>query len=146
MGALFTAAILTHSPLTSNAGLVLFGAIAGFGLCMIGFGLSTNFYLSLLLLALSGALDGVSVWVRQTIYQLCTPDDMKGRVSAVNNIFIGSSNEIGEFESGVTAQWMGLTRSVVFGGCMTILVVLFTMVKAPKLLRLHMQSLYKKIT
>ncbi|MBS1998891.1 MAG: MFS transporter [Cyanobacteria bacterium SZAS LIN-2] len=142
LGAVLTAAILTHRPIARHSGVVLMLAVAGFGLCMIAFGLSTNFYLSLGLLALSGALDGVSIWVRSTIFQLVTPNEMKGRVSAVNNIFIGSSNEIGEFESGVTAKLMGLVPSVVFGGCMTLLVVLFTAFRAPELRRLHVQSLY----
>ena len=142
VGAVITAAVLTHRPILRNSGAVLMASVAGFGLCMIAFGLSTNFYLSLGLLALSGLLDGVSVWVRSTIFQLVTPNDMKGRVSAVNNIFIGSSNEIGEFESGVAAKFMGLVPSVIFGGCMTLLVVLFTVFKAPKLRALHVQSLY----
>jgi hypothetical protein len=108
---------------------------------MIAFGLSTNFYVALGLLALSGALDGISVYVRSTIFQLATPNEMKGRVSAVNNIFIGSSNEIGEFESGVTAKIFGLVPSVVLGGSMTLLVVLITAIKAPKLRKLHMNTL-----
>ena len=143
LGALLMAMILTHRPLTKNAGVVLLSVVAGFGLCMIFFGISTNYYLSLVLLALSGALDGISVWIRTTIFQLTTPSDMKGRVAAVNSIFIGSSNEIGEFESGVTAKLMGLVPSVVFGGCMTLLVVLATYFKAPHLRRLHLHSLYK---
>jgi MFS family permease len=142
VGSVITAAVLTHRPIVRHSGAVLMASVAGFGLCMIAFGFSTNFYLSLALLAISGLLDGVSVWVRSTIFQLVTPNDMKGRVSAVNNIFIGSSNEIGEFESGVAAKIMGLVPSVVFGGCMTLLVVLFTVFKAPKLRRLHVQSLY----
>lgn len=142
VGAVLMAAFLTHRPIVRHSGAVLMASVAGFGLCMIAFGLSTSFYLSLALLALSGALDGVSVWVRSTIFQLVTPNDMKGRVAAVNNIFIGSSNEIGEFESGVAAKFMGLVPSVVFGGCMTLLVVLYTAFKAPKLRRLHVQSLY----
>jgi MFS family permease len=146
IGALLTAGILTHRPIAKYAGAIFMAAAAGFGMCMIAFGLSTNFYLSLFLLAVSGMLDGISVWVRSTIYQLCTPDEMKGRVSAVNNIFIGSSNEIGEFESGVTAKWMGLVTSVVFGGCMTLLVVIYTAFKAPKLRRLDMRTLYKTQT
>ncbi len=141
VGALLTASILTHHPLTKHAGRWLIAAVGGFGLCMIGFGLSTNFLISLMLLAISGALDGISVYVRQTIFQLCTPDNMKGRVAAVNSIFIGSSNEIGEFESGVAAKLMGLVPSVVFGGCMTILVVAITAIKAPKLRGLDMQTL-----
>lgn len=121
-------------------------AAAGFGACMIAFGLSTNLYLSIFILAVSGALDGISVWVRSTIFQLVTPNEMKGRVSAVNNMFIGSSNEIGEFESGTTAKLMGLVPSVVFGGIMTLLVVLITSIRAPKLRELHVHELYKEET
>lgn len=145
VGALITAIILTHRPLAKNAGIALLAAVAGFGLCMICFGLSNNLYLALTLLALSGALDGVSIWLRSTIFQLVTPKHMKGRVAAVNSMFIGSSNEIGEFESGVTAKIMGLVPSVVFGGCMTLLVVLITAFKAPKLRKLHLTSLYKEL-
>jgi hypothetical protein len=141
VGSFLTAALLTHRPLVRHAGAILFASVAGFGFCMIGFGLSTSFYFSLFLLALSGAFDGVSIYVRSTIIQLSTPNDMKGRVAAVNSIFIGSSNEIGEFESGVTAKLMGLVPSVVFGGCMTLLVVLATSIKAPKLRELHMHQL-----
>ena len=93
IGAFLTATYLTHKPISKNAGVILLWSIGGFGLCMIGFGLSKNFYISLLLLALSGMLDGVSVFVRSTIFQVLTPNDMKGRVAAVNGIFIGSSNE-----------------------------------------------------
>lgn len=146
VGAFLTAAFLTHRPINKDAGVVLLWAIAGFGLCMIGFGLCKNFYVSLLLLALSGMLDGISVYVRSTIFQVLTPNDMKGRVAAVNSIFIGSSNEIGEFESGVTAKLMGLVPSVVFGGCMTIIVVLFTALKAPKLRKLHIDKLLEEDT
>jgi len=142
VGSFFMAALLTHRPLVRHTGAILLVSVAGFGLCMIGFGLSTSFYVSLFLLALSGAFDGVSIYVRSTIIQLLTPNYMKGRVAAVNSIFIGSSNEIGEFESGVTAKLMGLVPSVVFGGCMTLLVVLATTIKAPKLRRLHMQHLH----
>jgi MFS family permease len=143
VGAVLMAAVLTHRPIVRHSGAVLLASVGGFGLCMIAFGLSTNFFLSLALLAISGALDGVSVWVRSTIFQLVTPNDMKGRVAAVNNIFIGSSNEIGEFESGLAAKFMGLVPSVIFGGCMTLLVVLYTALKAPKLRRLHVESLYQ---
>jgi MFS family permease len=141
VGSFITAAFLMHRPIVRNAGVIFLVSVACFGLCMIGFGLSTSFYLSLSLLALSGALDGVSIYVRSTIIQLLTPNEMKGRVAAVNSIFIGSSNEIGEFESGVTAKLMGLVPSVVFGGCMTLLVVLTTSFKAPKLRQLHMHHL-----
>ncbi len=143
LGAFLIAMLLTHHPITNNAGRIFLAVVAGFGLCMIAFGLSTNFYLSLALLTLSGILDGVSVYLRSTIYQLLTPDDMKGRVAAVNNIFIGSSNEIGEFESGVACKLLGLVPSVVFGGCMTLLVVLVASFKAPKLRKLNMQDLYQ---
>jgi MFS family permease len=144
VGALLMAMMLTHRPIADNAGKVLLSVVAGFGVCMICFGVSTNFYFSLFLLALSGALDGISVWIRTNIFQLITPSGMKGRVSAVNSIFIGSSNEIGEFESGVTARLMGLVPSVVFGGCMTLMVVLTTCFKAPKLVGLHLRHLYKE--
>jgi len=145
IGALLIASLLTHRPITRNAGAVFLLSVAGFGLCMILFGLSVNFWLSVGLLAAGGALDAISIWIRTTIYQLTTPPNMKGRVAAVNGIFIGSSNEIGEFESGVAAKLMGLVPSVIFGGCMTLLVVLFTMFKAPKLRRLQMETLYKDI-
>ncbi len=145
LGALITAAILTHRPLAKNAGITLLVAVTGFGLCMIAFGLSSNLYFSLALLTFSGALDGVSIWLRTTIFQLVTPKHMKGRVAAVNSMFIGSSNEIGEFESGVTARIMGLIPSVVFGGSMTLLVVLVTAFKAPKLRKLHLTSLYREL-
>ena len=144
LGAVVMAVILTHKPLTKNSGLILLGAVAGFGLSMIAFGLSSSLYLSLVLLVISGAMDGVSVWLRSTIFQLVTPKYMKGRVAAVNSMFIGSSNEIGEFESGVTAKLMGLRPSVIFGGCMTLLVVLITAFKAPKLTKLHLATLYKE--
>ncbi|MBX9687733.1 MAG: MFS transporter [Candidatus Obscuribacterales bacterium] len=142
MGALLSSSLLTHRPINEHAGLLFLAAVAGFGLSMIAFGLSSNLYLSLILLALSGCLDGVSVYVRSTIYQLLTPADMKGRVAAVNSMFIGSSNEIGEFESGLAARLLGLVPSVVFGGAMTLLVVAVTFVKAPKLRKLQMQNLY----
>jgi len=143
IGSFIVAAFLTHKPLVRNAGAILLASVAGFGFCMIGFGLSTSFFFSLFLLALSGAFDGISIYVRSTIVQLATPNELKGRVAAVNSIFIGSSNEIGEFESGVTAKFLGLVPSVVFGGCMTLLVVLTTAIKAPKLRALHMHELQR---
>ncbi|MBS1954287.1 MAG: MFS transporter [Cyanobacteria bacterium SZAS-4] len=144
VGALLVAAYLAHKPITKDAGYIFLYSVAGFGLCMIGFGLTQNFYIALVLLAVSGMLDGISVYLRGTIYQLLTPDDMKGRVSAVNNIFIGSSNEIGEFESGVAAKLLGLVRSVVVGGSLTLLVVIITAIKAPKLRKLDMRTLYRE--
>ncbi len=142
IGALLSSSFLTHHPIRARAGLVFMAAVAGFGLCMILFGLSKNLFLSIALLAFSGCLDGISVYIRATIYQLLTPNHMKGRVAAVNSIFIGSSNEIGEFESGLATKLLGLVPAVVFGGAMTILVVIATCIKAPKLRKLDMRSLY----
>jgi hypothetical protein len=138
VGAFATASVLAFRPITRKAGSIFMIAVAGFGLCMIGFGLSKDFNLSLALLAVSGLCDGISIYVRNTIYQLNTPDDMKGRFAAVNSIFIGSSNEIGEFESGVMAKLMGTIPSVIFGGCATLLVVFVTAVRAPKLRKLDL--------
>ena len=104
-----------------------------FGACMIGFGLSTYFWLSMALLIASGMFDCVSVIVRSTLIHTLTPENMKGRVAAVNSIFIGSSNEIGSFESGVAAKLLGVVPSVIFGGVMTLLVVAVTGWKAVKL-------------
>jgi MFS family permease len=123
------------------AGRNLFIAVSGFGLCIIGFGLSTNVWLSFAILIMSGAFDSVSVVIRSTILQLLTPDHMRGRVSAVNGIFIGSSNEIGEFESGTAARLLGLVPSVIFGGSMTILIVLFIYLAVPKLRKLNLDKL-----
>lgn len=139
-GAIIMSLFLVHSANSKNAGRNLLIAVAGFGICMVLFGLSTNFYLSLLLLAISGMLDSVSVVIRATIIQVMTPPNMMGRVSAVNSIFIGSSNEIGEFESGIAAKAMGIVPSVIFGGCMTILVVAITTLKADKLRKLDLSK------
>jgi sugar phosphate permease len=134
IGAAAIAFYLLHFPLKKNAGKILFLSVAGFGLCMIGFALSTYFWLSLLILMISGAFDGVSVLIRGTLLQTLTPENMKGRVSAVNNIFIGSSNELGMVESGVAAKALGgVVRSVVFGGCVTLVVVAFTAWKSKTL-------------
>ena len=141
IGAIFTAIILAYKPITKNAGKNLFINVALFGIATIFFAVSTNFYLSFFFLFLTGAFDNVSVVIRHTILQLATPDDMRGRVSAVNSIFIGSSNEIGGFESGVTAKAMGLVRSVVFGGVMTVLIVAGTFKVAPKLRKLDLRKM-----
>jgi MFS family permease len=127
-----------YRPPLYNTGKLLLISVAGFGVCMILFAWSEYFYLSLLLLVLSGAFDSVSVVIRSIIMQTLTPAHMKGRVSAVNSMFIGSSNEIGAFESGVAARLMGTIPSVVFGGCMTLLVVAYTAVKAPRLRKLNL--------
>ncbi len=109
---------------------------------IVGFALSRQLWLSAILLALSGICDGVSVVVRSTILQLATPDHMRGRVSSINGIFIGSSNELGAFESGVAARLLGLVPSVIFGGCMTLGVVAVTARLAPKLRRLDLRELH----
>jgi MFS family permease len=133
IGALIIAVYMTHNPIRKHMGKILLWCVAGFGFCMIGFALSTSFILSMVLLILSGMFDCVSVIVRGTLIHTLTPENMKGRVSAVNSMFIGSSNEIGMFESGVAARLMGVVPSVIFGGCMTIAVVATTAWKATKL-------------
>jgi MFS family permease len=140
VGAVLMAAVMVHWPPLKNAGRNMLMAVTGFGICMILFALSTNLYLSVFLLALSGAFDSISVIIRATILQLMTPDEMRGRVSSVNNIFLGSSNEIGGFESGLVARLMGLIPSVIFGGSMTILIVGFTSIKAKALRALNLES------
>ncbi|MBL0329289.1 MAG: MFS transporter [Bacteroidetes bacterium] len=141
VGAIVTAIILAYKPITKNAGMNLFINVGLFGVATILFAVSTNYYLSLFFLFLTGAFDNVSVVIRHTILQLATPDEMRGRVSAVNSIFIGSSNEIGAFESGIAAAAMGLVRSVVFGGVMTILIVAGTYKVAPKLRKLNLKEI-----
>jgi MFS family permease len=123
LGAILMAFYITHNPIKKNTGKILLYCVSGFGVCMILFGLSTNFWLSLFLLVMSGVFDCVSVIVRGMLLQTLTPENMKGRVSAVNHIFIGSSNEIGMFESGVAARILGVVPSVIFGGCMTLVSV-----------------------
>ena len=124
-GAVLMALALARFPLRRRVGLTMFGCVFAFGVFTVVFGLSRNLALSLLALALIGGFDMVSVFVRQTLVQLATPDDMRGRVSAVNWIFIGASNELGQFESGLTAQWFGTVPAVVLGGLGTIGIVLF---------------------
>jgi hypothetical protein len=126
MGALCMAFYITHHPIKKDAGEIMLYAVANFGLCIIMFALSSSFWISLCLLILSGAFDCVSVIIRGTLLQTLTPENMKGRVSAVNHIFVGSSNEIGMFESGVAARFMGAVPSVIFGGCMTVAVAATT--------------------
>jgi MFS family permease len=122
-GAVMMAIILAHWPLRRRAGAAMLWCVAGFGAFTIVFGLSRNMWLSLASLVLVGAFDMVSVVVRHTLVQVKTPDEMRGRVSAVNMIFIGASNEVGQFESGITAQWFGTVPAVVLGGIGTIAVV-----------------------
>ncbi|MBP7419671.1 MAG: MFS transporter [Xylophilus sp.] len=124
-GALVMSVVLTRWPVERRVGRTLLWAVAVFGACMVVFGLSTSLWLSLAVLAISGGADMVSVVIRQTLVQLETPDAMRGRVSAVNSIFIGASNQLGEFESGATAALLGPVGSVVLGGIGTLLVALW---------------------
>jgi MFS family permease len=124
VGSLFMSAWLTRWPLRRRVGRTLLVAVGVFGVCMLVFGLSTAFWLSMAALVVSGGADTVSVVVRQTLVQLDTPDAMRGRVSAVNSVFIGASNQLGEFESGATAALLGPVGSVVLGGLGTVLVAL----------------------
>lgn len=140
VGAVLMAGFMAHYPPFRNAGRNMLFAVAGFGVCMLFFALSTNLILSIILLALSGAFDSISVIIRATILQLKTPDEMRGRVSSVNNIFLGTSNEIGGFESGLAARLLGLIPSVIFGGCMTLIVVGITSLRAKKLRELDLSS------
>lgn len=140
VGALLTMFVSAHLPFYKNAGIKLLAAIFGFGVCIIVFGLSTWFWLSVFALFMSGVTDGISVVIRQTILQLKTPDSMRGRVAAVNSIFVGSSNELGAFESGLTAKLMGTVTAVVFGGSMTLLIVVFTGIKLPSFRNLDLQK------
>jgi MFS family permease len=142
MGAVLVGLWFSRRPPERNTGRLLLFAVAGFGICIIAFALSTQLWLSAALLFASGLCDGVSVVIRSTILQLATPDAMRGRVSAINGIFIGSSNELGAFESGVAAKLLGLVSSVVFGGCMTLAVVGITSRLAPKLRRLDLRELH----
>ncbi|NRT13171.1 MFS transporter [Flavobacterium sp. 14A] len=138
VGAFITMLITAYVPLSKNAGIKLLSAIFAFGVCIIVFGLSTLFWVSLLALFFSGVFDGISVVIRQTILQLKTPDHMRGRVSSVNSMFVGSSNELGAFESGLTAKLMGTVTAVVFGGSMTLFVVLTTGIVSPTFRKLDL--------
>ncbi len=133
---------LARRPLQQHAGTVLLVAVAAFGVCTIAFGLSRHFWLSAAILLAYGACDGVSMVVRSTILQLATPDEMRGRVSSINGIFIGSSNELGAFYDGGMARLIGLVPAVVLGGCVTLGVVGLTALKAPKLRRLDLRDLH----
>ncbi|MHA7942345.1 MFS transporter [Formosa sp. 3Alg 14/1] len=126
VGAFITMVISAYIPLNKDAGMKLLIAIFGFGCSIIVFGLSTWFWVSVGALFFSGVFDGISMVIRQTILQLKTPDHMRGRVASVNSMFVGSSNELGAFESGLTAKLMGTVTAVVFGGSMTLLIVLTT--------------------
>lgn len=132
---------LTRFEFRARAGRYLIAAVTGFGLCMLIFGLSQNFWVSLAVLALSGAFDGISVIVRSTAVQLVSPDHMRGRISAINSIFIGSSNELGEFESGMAAHWLGTVPAVTLGGLACLTTVALIAFRSPTLRRLHLGEL-----
>ena len=140
VGALIIMFTSAYFPLNKHAGLKLLGSIFGFGLCIIAFGLSTSFWISVIALFFSGVTDGISMIIRQTILQLRTPDHMRGRVASVNSMFVGSSNELGAFESGLTAKLMGTVTAVVFGGCMTLITVIFTGVISPTFRKLDLRK------
>jgi MFS family permease len=144
IGAILMSVILAFHPPVKRSGSLLLYSVFGFGICMFVFALSKSFVLSLVCLFLSGGFDNVSVVIRATILQLYTSNEMKGRVAAVNSIFVGSSNELGAFESGVAARFMGLIPSVVFGGAMILVVVIVTAWKAPSLRRLALIDRFLK--
>ena len=140
VGAAITMIGSTRFPIHKSAGKKLLWAVFGFGISIIVFGLSTSFWLSVFALFALGALDGISMVIRQTILQLKTPDHMRGRVASVNSMFVGSSNELGAFESGATAKLMGTVTAVVFGGIMTLLTVGITAFASPTFRRLDLQK------
>lgn len=133
IGSVIMITTLTIWPMKKKQGYYLLYAVAGFGICIIIFGISSLYWLSFIALMIAGMLDGISVIIRGTILQLTTPDDKRGRVSSVNSMFINSSNELGQFESGFMARALGTVPSVIFGGCMTLIVVIITWFKAPGL-------------
>ena len=133
VGAALMAILVAHRPLRGRAGPTMLWCVAGFGVCTILFGISRSIILSLLALLLIGATDMVSVIIRGTLIQLGTPDDMRGRVNAVDMLFIGVSNEVGQFESGLTAQWFGTVPAVVLGGVGTLVVIAIWAWKFPEL-------------
>jgi MFS family permease len=133
LGSMIVIISLTLFPLRKKQGKIMMYAVAGFGLCIIVFGLSSFYAISFAALMISGSCDGISVMVRGTIFQLTTPDEMRGRVSSVNSMFINSSNELGQMESGISSRLLGLRPSILFGGAITLIVVIITWFKAPKL-------------
>lgn len=138
VGAFLTMLITAYLPISKKAGLKLLVSIFGFGVCIIIFGLSSIFWISVLALFFSGVTDGVSMVIRQTILQIKTPDHMRGRVASVNSMFVGSSNELGAFESGLTAKLMGTVTAVVFGGTMTLITVVTTGLVSPSFRKLDL--------
>jgi len=139
-GAVIMSVWLAWHPPVKDSGLRMFAGVMGFGLCIIIFAVSQNFWLSAAILLLSGIFDNISVVIRSTILQMFTPNEMRGRVASVNSIFLGSSNELGSFESGAAAKIMGVVPSVIFGGCMTLGIVGFTAWKVPVLRNLNLSD------
>jgi MFS family permease len=137
-GALLTMLFATRHPPVRHAGRNLLLAVAGFGVSMLIFAVSRNFYLSLVALFFSGVFDGVSVVIRKSIVRLLSPNHLRGRIAAVSMLFIGSSNELGALESGLAASWLGTVPSVLAGGTLTLLIAAFTAILAPKLRRLRL--------
>ncbi|GAL00041.1 MFS permease [Nonlabens ulvanivorans] len=146
VGAILTMIATAYIPISKNAGMKLLMAVFGFGVCIIVFGLSTSFWISVIALFFSGVTDGVSMVIRQTILQLKTPDHMRGRVASVNSMFVGSSNELGGFESGVTAKLMGTVTAVVFGGTMTLITVITTALVSPTFRKLDLRKDFQENT
>ena len=140
IGSVLLLFILAYLPLKTNVGYKLLACVAGFGISIIAFALSPNAFVAFGCLLMAGLFDGVSVVIRHSILQINTPNELKGRVSSINMLFISSSNELGAFESGLAARYLGTIPSVVFGGIMTILVVLFTYIKAPALKRVRIDQ------
>lgn len=140
-GAVITGIYLARRPLLQDSGKQLFLSVGGFGLAIIAFGLSSHLWVCALFLFISGCCDSISVVIRGSIMQLTTPDNMRGRVSAINGIFIGSSNELGALESGLAASMMGLVPSIIFGGVATLAVVAITYQLAPHLRKLNLKDL-----
>ena len=145
VGAAMMAMALAHRPLRGRAGPTLLWSVAGFGICTILFGVSTSLALSLLSLICLGASDMVSVIIRATLVQLRTPDEMRGRVTAVDMVSIGASNELGQFESGLTAQWVGTVPAVLLGGVGTLVVIALWALKFPELRRAGELSAIKSV-
>lgn len=141
VGAMTGSILLIRYPARRKSGKVLLGAVTGFGLCMVVFGLSQSFWLSVAALFAGGLFDSASMVIRSAIVQLSAPPEMRGRVGSVNSIFIGVSNQLGEFESGVMATLMGTAPSVVFGGVLTLIVVAIAAVKAPALRKMELSNL-----
>ena len=146
VGAAVMAVALAHRPLRGRAGPTLLWSVAGFGICTILFGVSTSLVLSLISLICLGAADMVSVIIRATLVQLRTPDEMRGRVMAVDMVFIGTSNELGQFESGLTAQWFGTVPAVLLGGVGTLVVIALWAWKFPELRRAGVLSGMKSVS